>query len=269
MKKTIQGSEELAAAREKDPPRPAGRIMLNFFFVPAVHFAFFELHGIKAALISSMFQIGGASSIPFIAESLHRFGRRFGMFIGCFLVVMGSIIQGTSSIHHSLMQFLVGRFFVGFGVNVSISRAPLYVVEISHSQYRGVMTGLHNCIWFIGSISASAVTRGSNSLTGNMTWLIPVWVQIFFPGIVCLGVWFLPESCPYLFTHGQKDKAKEFITYYHGSGDPNNAYVTLQLAEFEASLELEGADKRWWISGRWLIPSLINIGSCAVLQCRQ
>jgi MFS family permease len=78
-------------------------------------------------------------------------------------VVMGSIIQGISSIHHSLMQFLVGGFFVGFGVNVSISCAPLYVVEISHSQYRGVMTGLHNCTWFIGSISASAVTRGSNS----------------------------------------------------------------------------------------------------------
>jgi hypothetical protein len=84
------------------------------------------------------------------------------------------------------------------------------------------------------------------TVTGNITWLIPVRVQIFFPGIVCLRVWFLPESCRYLLTHGQQDKTKEFITYYHGNGDPNNAYVTLELAGFEASLELDGADKQWW-----------------------
>jgi len=33
---------------------------------------------------------------------------------------------------------------------------------------------------------------------------------------------------------------------YHGSGNPNSPYVTLQYNEFKESIELDGTDKRWW-----------------------
>ena len=49
-----------------------------------------------------------------------------------------------------------------------------------------------------------------------------------------------------LYTHGKAEQAKEFIIKYHGEGNPENAFVKLQIQEFEEFLVVEGSDKRWW-----------------------
>ncbi len=36
------------------------------------------------------------------------------------------------------------------------------------------------------------------------------------------------------------------LTKYHGDGNPDSEWVTLQLNEYEELLEMDGADKRWW-----------------------
>jgi hypothetical protein len=48
------------------------------------------------------------------------------------------------------------------------------------------------------------------------------------------------------YCNGKPDAAKAFLTKYHGNGNPESEWVKLQMAEYEAHLELEGADKRWW-----------------------
>ena len=42
------------------------------------------------------------------------------------------------------------------------------------------------------------------------------------------------------------DSARDMLVKYHGHGNPDSVWVTLQLHEYEESLELQGADKRWW-----------------------
>lgn len=68
-----------------------------------------------------MYQIGGVVALPFAGPACDQWGRRAGMFIGCAIVILGTIIQGTSSLSGSLGQFLAGRFFLGFGVNIGRS----------------------------------------------------------------------------------------------------------------------------------------------------
>jgi hypothetical protein len=46
--------------------------------------------------------------------------------------------------------------------------------------------------------------------------------------------------------HGKTTQAKAVLTRWHGYGNPNSAWVKLQLDEYEEFLELDGADKRWW-----------------------
>jgi hypothetical protein len=69
---------------------------------------------------------------------------------------------------------------------------------------------------------------------------------MMFPGIVFVFAWFLPESPRWLYTNGKIDKAKAYLTKYHGNGNPESEWVKLQMWEYEAHLELDGADKRWW-----------------------
>jgi hypothetical protein len=83
-------------------------------------------------------------------------------------------------------------------------------------------------------------------MVGNISWLLPVWLQMMFPGLVFVFALFLPESPRWLYTNGQMDKAKSFLTKYHGNGNPDSEWVKLQMWEYETYLELQGADKRWW-----------------------
>ena len=205
-----------------------------------------SVNGFQAGYITAMYQIGGVAAIPFIGPSMDQFGRRFGIFIGCAVSIIGVIIQGTSASSGALGQFLAGRFFLGFGAVIAQAAGPTYCVEIAHPAQRGLLAGGQSSMQNFGGIIAAAVTLGTVNLAGNAAWLIPTWVQLVCPGVACVMVWLLPESPRWLYTHNKQDKALKFMTKYHGDGDSENPWVTLQLAEFEEQLDMNGADKRWY-----------------------
>ena len=103
--------------------------------------------GIWAGIVSSMYQIGGVIAIPFIGPAVDNWGRKVGMFIGSTIIVIGTIIQGTTINNASVGQFMGGRFLLGFGVAIATSAGPIYVVEVCHPAYRGVVTALYNTFW--------------------------------------------------------------------------------------------------------------------------
>src|SRR5690606_6771590 len=140
--------------------------------------------------------IGGVSALPFVGPAVDTWGRKMGMFIGCSIIVLGTIVQSTSEINKNLPQYLAGRFFLGFGISIAASAGPAYVVEIAHPLYRGTLSGLYNCFWFTGSILAGGVTRGSINFADDDSrqWMVPTVFQAFFSGVVVILVFFLPES---------------------------------------------------------------------------
>ncbi|EAU29265.1 conserved hypothetical protein [Aspergillus terreus NIH2624] len=131
-------------------------------------------------------------------------GRRVGMFLGSFLIVLGT------------------------------------------HPYRGVVTGYCNTFWFIGSILSSGSVRGSITLDNNNSWQIPVWLQLVFAGLIILSCWMIPESPRWLYVHGKKEKAIDIMTKWHGYGDRDSLWVKLQISEYEAHLNMDGSDKRFW-----------------------
>jgi MFS family permease len=168
----VIGDETFNQAMLKEPPIPWNAIAFQLYLCSAIGFfcstsngfdsslfgnllahpvflSFFDVGnvGLKAGIVSSMTQIGGVVAIPFIGPAIDTFGRRFGMFIGATVIIIGVIIQGTCVATHSVHQFMGGRFFMGMGVSLVSSAGPCYVVEISHPAYRGVVTALYNVFW--------------------------------------------------------------------------------------------------------------------------
>ncbi|KAL1887830.1 hypothetical protein Sste5346_009942 [Sporothrix stenoceras] len=221
-----------------------GSLMGNLLDMPSFQQQFgASILGIKAGLISSMYSIGSVSALPFIGPLTDTWGRRFGIIVGCLVVIMGTIVQGTS---HALPQYLAGRFFLGFGGCIGNAACPSYVVEFAHPAFRGVITGLYNCCYFLGAILAAATLRGCVEYDDNRSWLIPTWVQIIFSVILLAGAIVAPESPRWLYVHGKVEKCRELLVKYHGNDNPNSLYVELEMREFTEELELDGADKRWW-----------------------
>lgn len=218
-------------------------LLANPYFLDYYHG---ENAGIWAGIVTSMYQIGGVVSLPFIGPAADTFGRRFGMWVGCLCIIIGTIIQGVATRENGTKQFMGGRFLLGFGVNIASAAGPMYVVEVSHPAYRGVVTAIFNCFWFTGSIIASGVARGGLNLGGNASWRIVIWIQLMFSSIIFLSAYFLPESPRWLYVNNKQSQAKAMLTKYHGDGNPDSEWVKLQMHEYDDLLEMDGADKRWW-----------------------
>ena len=98
-------------------------------------------------LVFAMYNIGGLAAVFFTGPLNDYFGRRWGMFVGAVIVIIGTCVQGPSTYRG---QFLAGRFVLGFGVSFCAVSAPCYVSEMAHPKWRGTLTGLYNCTWYVG-----------------------------------------------------------------------------------------------------------------------
>ena len=207
-----------------------------------------DIVGEKIALITGVYSIGSIVALPFVAPATDMFGRRFGIFVSCCIISAGTIVCATSA---SIGQFIGGRLILGFGIAIASAAAPSYVVEISPPQYRGTITAIYNCHFYIGAIAAAGTVRGcmkydSSPFHGNNAWVIPVWSQLICPGLISLVILFLPESPRWLFSHSKSEQCLSFLTKYHGEGREDHASVQLQLQEYQEQISKNGSDKRAW-----------------------
>lgn len=65
-------------------------------------------------------------------------------------------------------------------------------------------------------------------------------------GLVCLGVFFIPESPRWLISQDKHEHAAKVLTKYHGDGSSDHPMVQLQMKEMLASIRTDGSDKKWW-----------------------
>ncbi|KAL3480986.1 general substrate transporter [Aspergillus californicus] len=222
------------------------------------------MDGPKVSVVTSLYTVGSMVATPISAVISDNFGRRKCMFAGGWVIIIGSIVIATAS---TLAQFIVGRFILGFGIQIMVVSAPAYAVEISPPHWRGRAVGFYNCGWFGGSIPAALVTFGSNYIGSNWSWRLPFLLQCFAAIIVICSVWFIPESPRWLMSQGRDQEAIDFLAKYHGNGDVNARLVRLEIEEMKEGIRQDGIDKRWWdyrpfiltSSGRWRFLQVIMI----------
>ncbi|GKT84111.1 MFS monosaccharide transporter [Colletotrichum tofieldiae] len=198
---------------------------------------------LSTGIIFAMYNIGSVAAVFFTGPANDYLGRRWGMFIGAAIVIIGTCIQAPTK---SSEQFLAGRFVLGFGVSFCCVSAPTYVSEMAHPAWRGTITGVYNCTWYIGSIIASWVVYGCSYIDDNDGWRLPIWLQMVTSGIVCIGVFFIPESPRWLMANDKHDEAARVLAKYHGEGSVDHPIVQLQLKEMVSQISIDASDKSWW-----------------------
>lgn len=202
-----------------------------------------EVASSSTGLVFAMYNIGSVAAVFFTGPVNDYFGRRWGMFAGSLAVIIGTCIQAPAVTRG---QFLAGRFVLGFGVSFCSVSAPCYVSEMAHPRWRGTLTGLYNCTWYIGSIIASWVVYGCSFIDSTSAWRIPVWCQLITSGIVVLTVLWLPESPRWLVAQDRHADAAKVLAIYHGEGSEGHPMVKLQLQEMTSQISAGASDKKWW-----------------------
>ncbi|KAL2859149.1 general substrate transporter [Aspergillus pseudodeflectus] len=199
--------------------------------------------GSQVGFIMAVYNIGSVAAIPFTGPINDYLGRRAGMLAGAALIILGTCIQAPA---HNIQMFIGGRFILGFGVSFCSVSAPCYVSEMSHPKFRGVQTGLYNCMWWLGSIIASWTIYGCAKWDNPYAFRIPIWLQLCSSVIVGVGVWFIPESPRWLIAHGKIEQARAVLARYHGEGSEDHPIVRLQMVEMQHTIRRDASDKKWW-----------------------
>ncbi|KAI0388343.1 lactose permease [Xylariaceae sp. FL0594] len=200
--------------------------------------------GSTTGIIFIIYQIGQIASFPFCGLLADGWGRRWCIFVGCLIVLIGTAVQGSA---HQLGQFIGGRFILGFGASIASAAGPAYTVELAHPAYRGTMAGMYNNFWWVGNILAGWTTYGTNlHIHNSWAWRTPTVVQAGLPTVVLIFIMFFPESPRWLIHHDRAEEALAIFAKYHGDGDPNSALVQLQYHEIIEEYRASKTANVWW-----------------------
>ncbi|ANB12356.1 hexose transporter HXT11 [Sugiyamaella lignohabitans] len=212
--------------------------------------------GSKLGTIVNGMTIGSLIMTPFVTYIVDYLGRRWSNIIGCFIIVIGALIQGLAK---NVGMFMGGRILLGVGGIISLTACPPLITECGFPSQRPVLTALLMPSWPFGALIAALVTWAPymSMQNNNWAWRIPSLIQLALPCVQIVLAFFGPESPRYLISIGRESEARDFFIKYHAFGDATHPIVEYEMAEITAAIEEEKLNKvgSWltWFSSRSFI----------------
>lgn len=187
-------------------------------------------------LMTAMYSLGSALSLPFVPIVSDKLGRRMAIVFGSLVMALGAVLQTTA---RNFAMFVVARLILGFGIPFAIVAASSLLGELGHPNERPILGSLFNACWFIGSIVAAGVTLGTFSMASDWGWRIPSILQIVPSLLQLTFIWFLPESPRWLISKGRGEEAFQILAKYHAEGDVTSEFAKAEYVQIEKTIELE------------------------------
>lgn len=200
--------------------------------------------GALKGIIAAAYSLGAILSLPFIPIINDKFGRRWSIFGGSCVMIMGALIQGFAQ---HVGMYIVARMILGFGIPTCIVSGSSLIGELAYPKERPIMTSLFNVAYFVGQIVAAAICFGTNNIPNDWSWRIPSLLQICPSLLQVCFVFFLPESPRWLITKDRAQEARDILQKYHSEGDRGDEFVTAEFAQMTTTIQLEvEASQRSW-----------------------
>ncbi|KAH3945074.1 hypothetical protein HBI56_057040 [Parastagonospora nodorum] len=200
--------------------------------------------GALLGIISASYNLGAILALPLVPYVNDRFGRRWSIFLGSWIMVIGSLIQGLSI---SAGMYIIARLLLGFGIPFCIIAGSSLMGELAYPKERAAMTSLFNALWFAGSLIAAGISFGTQSLKDDWAWRLPSLLQMV-PSIVQIStIFMIPESPRFLISKDRREEAYRTLVFYHAENDHHSAFAAAEMAQIEHTLRIELANsKRSW-----------------------
>ncbi|KAK2594369.1 hypothetical protein QQS21_007929 [Conoideocrella luteorostrata] len=134
-------------------------------------------------------------------------GRRFTIFISCFISVVTGIWMAVADSYGNL---LAARFMLGFAVGAKSSTTPVYAAECTPKTIRGALTMMWQMWTAFGIVLgfvASVAFQNTNFLGEHSQWRWMLGSTSIPPLFVMLQVYLCPESPRWYMEKGKYDRA--------------------------------------------------------------
>lgn len=236
-------------------PRSASRLVLALILVSVIdsvlvgynsslmgslnvmptYVSYFTLSTTTRSLNTAISYVGGATMSLFAGPIVDWRGRRETIFWACVVALVGGVIQGSAQ---GIGMFIAGRFIVGCGMALAQTSAPTLVAETMPVKGRGFALGLYYACWGVGTLIASGVCYGTQSIASTWAWRIPSLLQAAPSVFGVIILLFIPESPRWLISRGRHEEALEVLTIVNAHDD---VAVQKQFTEISETLAFEKA----------------------------
>jgi sugar porter (SP) family MFS transporter len=211
-----------------------------------------KLSGPSQSLITSILSCGTFFGALIAGDVADRIGRKWTVIMGCFIYMIGVIVQMVTGPGNALGAIVAGRLIAGLGVGFESAIVILYMSEICPRKVRGALVAGYQFCITLGIMIASIVCYATKDRGDTGEYRIPIAIQFPWALILGGGLMFLPDSPRYYVKRGQIEKATDALARVRGQ-PLDSVYVQHELAEIIANEEYERA----------LIPSTSWIGGWA------
>ena len=195
--------------------------------------SYFSLTTATRSLNTAISYTGGAFASLFSGFVVDWRGRRETIFWAASIALVGGVIQGAAQ---NIGMFIAGRFIVGMGMAFAQTAAPTLVAETTPVRYRGFALGLYYACWGVGTLIASGVCYGTQSISSTWAWRIPSLLQAAPSVFAVLILLFVPESPRWLIARDRHEEALEILTIVNGASE---AEVQVQYREIVDTIAVE------------------------------
>ncbi|KAL4874695.1 general substrate transporter [Aspergillus karnatakaensis] len=169
-------------------------------------------------------------------------GRKKTIILGCVLCVAGIVTQYFVS---TIIQLFGGKLLATFGFGLGHSLGPVFVAELAPVRVRGLCLSLVNTMIVVGQWLNSAAVLGSQHHKDSLGWRIPIITQMIPPGLLLLGLPFLPESPSWLIMHGRPEEAAKSFRKFNGPKFDVDEAMAITTAAVEQEQELARTGSAW------------------------
>ncbi|KAI9933641.1 hypothetical protein ASPWEDRAFT_174802 [Aspergillus wentii DTO 134E9] len=193
------------------------------------------------ALVTAVYELGCLVGAVYALIFGDKMGRRWMIFSGAIVMIIGVIIQVTSFVDHiPLLQFFFGRVITGIGNGMNTSTIPTYQAECSKTSNRGLLICIEGGIIAIGTMIAYWIDFGCHYGPSDLVWRFPIAFQIVFGVVIIVGMWYMPDSPRYLISKNRVQEG-EYVLAALGGFEVHDRETQMQKQLVMESLQASGA----------------------------
>ncbi|KAF8150613.1 general substrate transporter [Crassisporium funariophilum] len=174
-----------------------------------------------------------------------KWGRKRTIQIGCLFAIWGGAMQSGAS---NVATLLVGRIIGGLAIGILSMTVPLYNTEIAPPKIRGFLVGLTQQMLGIGFIVANWVGYGSSFIKSDVSWRMPLGLQLVPAALLFFGTHFLPYSPRWLLEVGRDEEARAVVYRLHGN---DKASAEKEFTQMYDAIKAEVSVKSRRLSDLW------------------
>ncbi|KAG5797683.1 hypothetical protein H9Q69_003279 [Fusarium xylarioides] len=205
----------------------------------------FHISPQNLAVMTSMINVGELVGSLLAAPLNDLFGRKGSLFTGSVAVVVGVVMQLSTTSSRALIT--AGRAVSGFGVGTFSVTSPLYMGEIAPESLRSPLLMCWQLVLSIAQIIAAGINRSVIHNDTSFAYRFPIGFQLIFPLILFLGITWLPESPRWLLRRGHHDKAMRSLRLLHHEDKDYDAKPVMQNIEEDLEKESSSEIESAWI----------------------